>query len=412
MAARDFDAVVVGAGTGGAVLATLLVNSRLCPPERVALLAERLPSPPPAQADWDLRVFALSRASERVLKLAGVWSQLPPSRRIAYEAMQVWDAGGGARDAHALRFDAAALGEPNLGHIVDGAHLQWLACETARTAGVTLLQASLGTLRPQHEALELGLDDGRALRTRLLVGADGAHSRVRQLMGIETAGHAYHQDALVAHVATERAHERTAWQRFLPGGPLALLPLEGGRSSLVWSVPRDQARSLQALDAHAFGEALTAASDAVLGTCRLTSPLAAFPLSLQHALHYVADRTVLLGDAAHVVHPMAGQGLNLGLLDCATFIEVLRDAGGMAASGDLRVLRRYERWRRSENLLAAAGLDALEGLFARDQPLLAGLRRSGMRVIGAAAPLRDRLARQALGLAGDLPELLRSDRPL
>ena len=410
--ARDFDALVVGAGVGGAVLAALLVRSRLCQPERVALLADRLPAPPAAQADWDLRVFALSRASERVLQLAGVWPLLPTARRTSYEAMCVWDAGGTPRDAHSLRFDAAGLGEPNLGHIVDGAQLHWHACEAARAAGVIFLQASLETLRAHDDAVTLQLDDGRTLRTGLLVGADGAHSRVRQLAGIETAGHAYDQEALVAHIATGQPHERTAWQRFLPGGPLALLPLGDGRSSMVWSVPRTQVPALRALSPDAFGEALTRASDAVLGPCRLTSPLTAFALNLQYALRYIATRTVLIGDAAHVVHPLAGQGLNLGLLDCATLVEILREADGMGACGDLRALRRYERWRRSENLLAVAGLDALQSLFSGDQPLLGSLRRAGLRVVAALPPLKDRLARQALGLAGDIPAFLRSENPL
>ena len=204
-------------------------------------------------------------------------------------------------------------------------------------------------------------------------------SKTRELLGIETAGHAYHQDALVAHVTTSRPHASTAWQRFLPGGPVAFLPLNDGRSSIVWSVARPQAATLRAMDADAFGEALTAASGEALGRCTLTTPLASFPLNLQYALQYALPRAVLLGDAAHVVHPLAGQGLNLGLLDCGALAQVLGEAGLPENFGDYRYLRRYERWRRSENLKAAAALDGLQRLFSATDPLSTRLRSARTR---------------------------------
>ncbi len=224
----------------------------------------------------------------------------------------------------------------------------------------------------------LRLNDGRELRSRLLVAADGTESKTRELLKIGTAGHAYHQDALVAHVQTAKAHGNTAWQRFLSTGPVAFLPLNDGRTSIVWSVARARAASLRAMDPEAFGAALTEASGEALGSCTLTSQLATFPLKLQYALEYARPRAVLLGDAAHAVHPLAGQGLNLGLLDCAALAQVLGEAGHADNFGDFKHLRRYERWRRSENLLAAAALDGLERLFSSADPVKHGIARGGL----------------------------------
>ena len=222
-------------------------------------------------------------------------------------------------------------------------------------------------------------------------------------------GHAYHQDALVAHVRTTLPHQSTAWQRFLPTGPLAFLPLDDGRSSIVWSAARGRAAELRAMSAGAFGAALTEASGEALGDCTLTTALASFPLKLQYALDYARPRAVLLGDAAHVVHPLAGQGLNLGLLDCAALVEVLGKAGGTQNFGDFSVLRRYERWRRSENLLAAGALDALERLFTGADPISSGLRTAGLRWVGKLPVLQQGFARRALGLSGDVPDFLKTE---
>jgi 2-octaprenylphenol hydroxylase len=408
---RDVDIVVVGAGVIGAVAATLLVERRIVAPGRIAIVTERQPAAAPAGADWDLRVFALSRASERLLQLCGVWRELPSARVGAYQGMCVWDAAGSPDGKGSLRFDAAEIGEANLGFIAEGRALQMAGNAAARAAGVVMLEGSVAALSVGDGAAQLRLADGRELACQLVLAADGTGSTLRGLAGIDTAGHSYHQDALVAHVRTERAHRDTAWQRFLPTGPLALLPLPDGRSSLVWSTASGEAARLAALDPAAFAEALTEASGAVLGRCELTTPLARYPLRLQYATEYVRPRIALLGDAAHVVHPLAGQGLNLGLLDVATLAEVLQDVTAARSLGDLRPLRRYERWRKSENLAAATALDALERLFASDNRAVQGIRAAGLGAVGRSGLLKREFARRALGLAGDVPALLRAAGP-
>ena len=409
--ARDFDVVIVGAGVIGTAMASLLLACKLTSPGRVAIIADRFATAAPADADWDLRVFALSRASERLLKKCGVWDALPMMRAFPYERMCVWDAGGEPHGKGSLSFDSAEIGEPNLGFIVDGRALQWQCLQAARTAGAVLLEAGLGSVAATDADVSIGFRDGRALRCQLLIAADGPESKTRELLGIETAGHSYRQDALVAHVRTAKFHGNTAWQRFLEAGPLAFLPLPDGRSSIVWSAARAEAARLRALDPEAFGAALTAASGEVLGNCELSTQLASFPLKLQYALEYARPRAVLLGDAAHVVHPLAGQGLNLGLLDCAALADVLGQAGSAGYFGEHRLLRRYERWRRSENLLAAGALDGLERLFSTADPLSTSLRTAGLRAVDKLPFIKRRFAQRALGLIGDVPAFLGRESP-
>jgi 2-polyprenylphenol 6-hydroxylase len=414
---RDFDVLIVGAGVIGTTMASVLVARKLVAPGRVAVIADRLPPPAAAsipESDWDLRVFALSRASQRLLELCGVWQALAPQKMCAYERMCVWDARGEphgeAPGSGSLSFDCAELGEPNLGFIVEGRALQWQCLRAARAAGVVFMEAGIEGIAIGDGDVRIRLSDGRDLNSQLLIAADGTESKTRELLGIQTAGHAYHQDALVAHVRTAKPHGKTAWQRFLASGPLAFLPLPDGRSSLVWSVLRGEATRLRSLDAAAFSEALTAASGGVLGVCELTTPVASFPLKLQYALDYVRPRAVLLGDAAHAVHPLAGQGLNLGLLDCASLAEVLSESGSAGFFGEHKLLRRYERWRRSENLLAATALDGLERLFSSDNPVLARLRVAGLGAVGRMPFIKRQLAERALGLSGDVPAFLKAAR--
>jgi 2-polyprenylphenol 6-hydroxylase len=406
---RDFDVLIVGAGIVGAAMGALLLARKLCAPGRVGIIADRLPPDAAVPADWGLRVFALSRASERLLRHCGIWGSLPPQRVFAYERMCVWDAGGAPDGAGSLRFDSAELGEPNLGFIVDGNTLQQHCLSRAKAAGVVLIEAGLSGIAIGEAHAEIGLSDGRELRSTLLIAADGTESKSRDLLGIDTAGHAYIQDALVAHVRTSKPHRNTAWQRFLSTGPLAFLPLPDGRSSIVWSVVRSEAARLSALDPKEFAAALNVAADGVLGDVELTTPIASFALKLQYALDYARPHAVLLGDAAHAVHPLAGQGLNLGLLDCGALSESLSAAKQPRYLGDYQLLRRYERWRRSENLLAATALDALERLFSDSNAGIAGLRSAGLSAVSKLPFIKRQFAQYALGLTGDIPEFLRAD---
>jgi 2-octaprenylphenol hydroxylase len=428
---RDFDFLVVGGGITGCVMASLLVNRKLAAPGRVAVIADgAVPASVPVVADseWDLRVFALSRASQRLLTICGAWQLLPTQKFNAYERMCVWDARGGLplggtprggelQGAGSLSFDCAELGEPNLGYIAEGRSLQTQCHRAALAAGVAFVDAGIQAIEIDEAHVHLSLSDGRNLQGQLLIAADGADSTARKLLGIETAGHAYHQDALVAHVRTAKSHRNTAWQRFLPTGPLAFLPLPDGRSSIVWSTGRPEAGRLRALDAAAFGAELDLASAAVLGSCEVTTPIASFPLRLQYALDYARPRAVLVGDAAHAVHPLAGQGLNLGLLDCAVLAEVLGgdlngagsvDLGGPVRFGEHKLLRRYERRRKSENLLAATAFDGLERLFSSDNTALARLRIAGLGAVGRLPFIKREFATRALGLSGDVPAFLKS----
>jgi len=407
---RDFDVLIVGAGVIGTVMASLLAARTLSAPGRVAIIADRLRSAPAADADWDLRVFALSHASQRVLETCGVWDALPPHRAFAYERMCVWDAQGEPGGRGSVRFDCAEIGAANLGCIVDGGVLQWQCLQAARAAGTVIVEAGLEAISATDAGISVRLNDGRALRGRLLIAADGGESKTRALLGIDTGGHSYEQDALVAHVRTAKSHDNTAWQRFLAQGPLAFLPLPDGRSSIVWSVPLREAARLCALDSEGFGAALTAASGGFLGDCQLSSAPARYPLRLQYALDYTRPRAVLIGDAAHVVHPLAGQGLNLGLLDCAVLADVLGQSGGGEFFGEHRLLRRYERRRRGENMLAAGAFDGLERLFSSANPISRELRAAALSAVGRVPFVKRRLAQRALGLTGDVPEFLRADR--
>jgi 2-octaprenylphenol hydroxylase len=426
----DFDFLIVGGGITGCVMGSLLVNRKLAAPGRVAVIANgAVPAAVPAAADseWDLRVFALSRASQRLLTICGAWQLMPAQKFNAYERMCVWDARGGTplggtplggelQGAGSLSFDCAELGEPNLGYIAEGRSLQTQCHRAALAAGVAFVDAGIQAIEVDEAHVHLSLSDGRDLQGQLLIAADGADSTARKLLGIETAGHAYHQDALVAHVRTAKSHRNTAWQRFLPTGPLAFLPLPDGRSSIVWSTARPEAGRLRSLDAAAFGAELDLASAEVLGSCEVTTPIASFPLRLQYALDYARPRAVLVGDAAHAVHPLAGQGLNLGLLDCAVLAEVLGgdlnggsvDLGGPVRFGEHKLLRRYERRRKSENLLAATAFDGLERLFSSDNTALARLRIAGLGAVGRLPFIKREFAARALGLSGDVPAFLRA----
>lgn len=404
---HDFDLVVVGGGMVGACLAALASAEPRLTGWRIAMV-EPAPPRPPEDGAMDLRVSALSRASQRILAHVGAWDSVAP-HACPYSGMVVWDAASSPQARDALHFSAAETGEPDLGCIVENARVQWALHESRHARGVTQLRAGIEALELDEAAARLTLSDGRRIACALVVGADGGSSRTRELCGIGRAGWAYGQSAVVAHLRPERPHRHMAWQRFLPDGPLALLPLRDGRVSLVWSTTTAEADSLLALEPAEFGRRVTEASARVLGHLALDSRLAAHPLALWHAREYVRARLALVGDAAHTIHPLAGQGVNLGFLDCASLVEVLAIAveSGAEPAG-LRTLRRYERWRRSENALMLGTTDTLNGLFRQKSVAASAARRLGMSVVGSQPLLRRGLVQRALGLSGDLPAIIRA----
>jgi len=405
----DLEVIVVGAGASGGALALALARDGFS----VALVEAREPAPWHADGDVDLRVVALAPDARALLADLDVWTAIDSARVSPYRRMRVWDALAPGE----LAFDAAERGESALGWIVENKlvqHALWQAIsqvsvdvaahrrngDTSAASGSLRLYcpAEVAEIDNGADAVTATLADGTRLRARVLVAAEGAESSVRRQLGIGFDGRDYGARAIVAHVATERPHEDTAWQRFMPGGPLAFLPLADGRSSIVWSLPDAEATRVLALDDAAFRAELGAASDFRLGAITTATKRAAFPLRLRLAERYVARRCVLVGDAAHVVHPLAGQGMNLGLRDVACLRRVLRDARARGSDiGAQHALRRYERERRSENTLAARGLDAIEHVYGSSNTPLAALRGAALAVAGRFAPIRHVLADLAAG---------------
>jgi len=390
--APTLDVAVVGGGMVGAAAALALARAGFS----TALLEARAPAAWDADAEVDLRVVGLAPSSVMLLDELGVWTSIREARAGSYSHMHVWDAESGA----AIDFDAHSEGRDRLGYIVENNLVQWMLWQALQTAGVRVLcPAEVKAFEAREDRIQLELAGGETLTAGLLVAADGAASPLRQLAGIGTRGRDYAQRAVVAHVTTERPHEDTAWQRFLPGGPLALLPLADGRSSIVWSLPEAEARRVLALDGQAFLDELGVASDFRLGRIVAATPRAAFPLKLQLAERYQADRFVLLGDAAHAVHPLAGQGVNLGLRDVAELRDTLIDARAAGRDiGAAHVLRRYARRRRSADTLDALGFDALARIYAWQSPVLVAARGMGVRLLDRLAPLKRKLSEHAAGL--------------
>jgi 2-octaprenylphenol hydroxylase len=402
---NDFDVVIVGGGMVGACVAALMARDERLAGWNIAVVESAAPKAPVAGA-VDLRVSALSRASELILRHAGAWPLIEPDA-CPYSDMVVWDAAGRRDGRDVLRFSAAETGEPNLGHIADNQRVQWALHQSPHVRSVTQLRAGLEGLEFDEDAARLTLSDGRRYTCALVVGADGGKSRVRELCGIGRAGWTYGQTAVVAHLRPEQPHRGTAYQRFLPDGPIAFLPLRDGRVSLVWTTTPDEAAALQAMEPAEFGCRVTKASDRVLGRVELESGRAGFPLALWHSREYVQPHLALVGDAAHTIHPLAGQGVNLGFLDAAALAQVLGDA--VTAGSDpsaLRTLRRYERWRRSENALMLGVCDSINRLFGEKNVAVAGLRRLGLGLVAGQPFARRALVQRALGLAGDLPALV------
>jgi len=387
---KRHDVVVVGGGVVGAATALALSREGF----DVALI-EKGSAPAPWKAEhYDARVYALSPGTARFLETCGVWSRIVAQRASPYTRMQVWE----GTPAQSLTFDAAELAVPQLGHIVEDSLLRatlWSALGHAAMTGVQVKHLALESGRAR-----LQLSNGEMLGAELVVAAEGADSPLREWAGIDVGGWAYPQRAIVCNVTTEKPHRGVACQRFMPGGPLAFLPLADGRSSIVWSTDTAEAQELMELADAEFRERLAEAFQAHLGAITAADKRSAFPLRLLHAQSYVAAGVALVGDAAHVIHPMAGQGLNLGLADVAALVAVLGEARKQKKPlGALRVLQRYERQRKAENVEALALVDGLHRLFRLRAPELGGLRELGMSLVGRAGMVKAALAKRAMGIS-------------
>lgn len=387
----QLDAVVVGGGVVGAACALSLARIGL----HVALVEARRAEPWSA-ATPDLRVFAIAPDNATLLDDLGAWAAVRERCAHAYRRMRVWDAGGGGE----LAFDSDALGRDQLGWIVENGLLQERLWSLLPAAGIDVLcPARVESMEQDESAIRLRLDDGRRLQSRLAIAADGAQSTLRELAGLQVSVHEYRQRGVVAFVHTSGDHQDTAWQRFLPGGPLAFLPFTEGRSSIVWTLPDAEAERVLALDDAALGRELTNASQARLGEVELGSGRAAFPLRRQLAAEYVAGRALVVGDAAHVVHPLAGQGVNLGLRDVAALQASIVQAQSRGVAWDAaHRLARWSRERRSENAAAAYTFDTINRVFSNEQLHASLLRGPLLGLAGRVPGLANVLWRRASGL--------------
>ncbi len=405
-ATPTFDVAIIGSGIAGSALACALKDSALS----VVLIeagqfASEVVMPQATIDGFDARVSALSLASEAFLSQLGVWQQISNERAQSYDQMFVWD-GEGTADIH---FQAQDVHQPHIGHIVENRVIVQALIASLKMSAVTVLdQSPLASIRAiaegeyRHE-IELAAARPLTLKTKLIVGADGANSFVRRDFNMATGEWEYGQDAVVCTIATEKAHANTAWQRFMQSGPLALLPLPGSDSqhfcSIVWSADSARAEALMRLDDASFKKELGEYSEHKLGQITEVSKRFSFPLRQRHALNYIDDGIALVADAAHTIHPLAGQGINLGLLDVKVLADELLRAVDMQHSiADKRVLSRYQRRRKPENLLMMGVMEGFKRLFGEQQLGLTWLRNRGMAAVNRLGPLKRKLMKQAVGL--------------
>lgn len=399
---RNYDVVIVGGGIVGLTLACALGGSRL----QVAVIDAHAPGDIKPDDEYELRVSAISRASQQVFVNLDAWFAMQARRVSPFHHMHVWDATGSGM----IHFDAAELGVDVLGHIIENKVVQAALLEQLQQHDNLhwLCPLEVSAIEYHAQQSRIRIKDGGELQARLLVGADGASSRVREAAGIELEKAPYHQKGVVCVVKSAKHHQYTAWQRFLPAGPLAFLPLPDGRCSIVWSVTDSEADRLLALPEADFRRELGQAFEYTLGEVQSIGPRAAFPLIRRHAGAYVKDGVALVGDAAHTIHPLAGQGANLGVLDAASLAQVLIEADTRKQDfAAYTILRKFERWRRGDNLLMMYSMSGFKNLFSNEQPLLSMARNLGLNVVNQLGPVKHKFMRHAMGLEGDLPRLAR-----
>ena len=387
----QYDILVIGGGINGLACACALEPSGL----RIGVVDQR--EPEPFQQDYALRVSAINRASLKLFNKVGAFERMRAMRVSPFRQMHVWDSTGVGQ----IHFDCAELGLDTLGYIIENNVIQLALQEQVKQSDTIdwLCPAEIETIHTDEELKQVVLSDGRVLAARLVVGADGAQSRVRSLMNIEMHRTSYRQKAIVCTVETEYDHEETAWQCFMPSGPLAFLPLADGSCSIVWSLDEDKVDAMLALDEENFARELEQAFEYRLGAIQSVSARAAFPLTHAHVDQYVQPGMVLIGDAAHNIHPLAGQGANLGIMDAACLADVVIEA--LRADRQwyaLHTLRKYERARKGDNRLMESAMTGFKTLFGNSNPVLISLRNTGLLLADQVTPIKDTFMRHAMGL--------------
>ena len=401
----DSDILIAGGGLNGPALALALAQAGFG-----VTVADARPAPERAGTNFDGRGYALALASQRLLNAIGVWGAVAPN---AQPLLEIKVSDGRAGQGHSpffLHFDHAEIEEGPMGFMLEDRFLYraFLSAMQAEERVTLLSQTGVTGHSITPGGVTATLSDGSTHTARLLVGCDGRGSGVAQRAGIRRTGWGYGQTALVCAIAHEKPHNSIAHQFFMPPGPLAILPLPGNMSSIVWSETDDMAASIHALPDKDYMQVLRPRFGDFLGGISLVGNRFTYPLSLSVANHFVADRVALVGDAAHGMHPIAGQGLNAGLRDVAALAQVLTQAQRRGEDiAAIQVLERYQEWRRFDTAALVAATDLTNRLFSNDNPLLRMGRDIGMGLVGALPGLRRGFIREAAGLSGDLPDLMR-----
>ena len=399
---QHYDMIIVGGGMVGATLACGLATSN--EQVKIAVVDAFAPTLEWNEESYDMRVSAITRASQTIFRNIGAWEKICEQRLSPYRDMFVWDAAGNGE----LHFDSADLGEPDLGHIIENRVIvKALHQRMHELENIDVLcPAQVENVEYRDDSVRLILKDQTQFTANLIVGADGSRSWIRQQADIAVKGWDFDQAALVTTVKTEQYHQETAWQRFLNTGPLAFLPLTDGYSSIVWSTTPEEAKRLSEIPEADFAAELEQAFDSKLGKIESVAERAVFPLRLFETMNYIKPRLALVGDAAHTIHPLAGQGVNLGLADVASLIDVVMAAlNDKKDIGSVAVLRRYERWRRAENRSMLVAMDGLKRLFGSELSIVKELRNVGMNLTDKVTPLKNIMMRQAMGISGNPPSL-------
>jgi 2-octaprenyl-6-methoxyphenol hydroxylase len=404
---KQVDVIVCGGGLVGLPLALALGKGGL-----TVAVADTLPPATTVAPEFDGRVSALAYAAVRMLGALDVWPHLEKDAQPIREILVSDGAIGRAASPFSLHFDAEEIGGDSLGHIAENRHTRMaLYAAAAEEKNISIIApASVLSLSVESGHVLARLSDGSEIKAALAVAADGRDSQLRAQMGIGVVGWSYPQTGIVATVQHARPHEGVAYEHFLPSGPFAILPMTGDRSSLVWTEARDKAPAMLSLDDAAFDAEVAARFGAHLGETKVVGARWSYPLRFHLARDYVRPRFALAGDSAHGIHPIAGQGLNLGLKDVAALAETVLEAARLGRDiGTLDVLKRYERWRRFDSVTLALSTDALNRLFSNDIAPLRHLRDLGLGIADAIGPARRFFMRHAGGDIGKLPRLLKGE---